>query len=49
MEPFLAPEIMEPLAPNVYSWLSVLLAGSPVLILWRLRPPRDRDENGPTN
>jgi hypothetical protein len=49
VEPSPAPEILEPLAPAVYSWLSLLLAGSPALILWRLRPPRDRDENGTTN
>ena len=44
MEPITAPEIVEPLTPAVYAWLSLLLAGSPVLILWRLRPPRDRHE-----
>ena len=49
VEPFPAPEIVEPLAPAVYAWLSLLLAGSPALILWRLRPPRNRDKNGPTN
>ena len=32
MKPITAPEIVEPLAPAVYAWLSLLLAGSPVLL-----------------
>lgn len=32
MEPFPAPEIVEPLAPAVYVWLSALLAGPPAVV-----------------